>query len=503
MAYHCGKNRFLAVIITAVILVTLMPSVLFVKAGAVVCVIGDTQYSSLGASINAVASGQSATIKIMREYTETVPVKIDGKDILFDLNGFNLSINTGEADDPALWVTNGGSANYTGSGTFRVTGSHGAVRAEGEGSFAAAGYAETTAECANCVLAETEAEITINGDVVCRQAGGVAIYAMTGGDITVNGNIQCFGDNGDGLVIAAKSTATVAGNVTVATDGEGGVGVNANNGGRATITGNIITTETGVTVYGMSPSAVTVDGDVTVNGSGSVGVGEGGYGNVTVTGNVTARGVGAHGVDANSGTVTVGGNVESDDTGAYVNNGGIVKIDGNLTAPTYVVLQGTVKGKTEYNEIVDDYRQYALGGNIVLVKVIAEPLTRQLTFFTDDLTVSAVIADLPAGSYKAYRGDTLLGAAELVGTGCVIKKMDGDTVVELLTVIVMGDVNGDGKVEAKDARAVLRHAVKIALLSGDYLLAGDVVGGDGEPTVDDARKVLRVAAGIALLSPLD
>lgn len=59
---------------------------------------------------------------------------------------------------------------------------------------------------------------------------------------------------------------------------------------------------------------------------------------------------------------------------------------------------------------------------------------------------------------------------------------------------VLGDANGDGKVTAPDATAVLRHAAGKVLLTGKFLLAGDVTG-DGKVTAPDATKILRFAAG--------
>lgn len=56
-----------------------------------------------------------------------------------------------------------------------------------------------------------------------------------------------------------------------------------------------------------------------------------------------------------------------------------------------------------------------------------------------------------------------------------------------------GDVNGDGKVTASDARAILRAAAGLEELQDKQ--AGDV-DGDGRVTAADAREVLRRAAGL-------
>lgn len=58
-----------------------------------------------------------------------------------------------------------------------------------------------------------------------------------------------------------------------------------------------------------------------------------------------------------------------------------------------------------------------------------------------------------------------------------------------------GDVNGDGKVDIDDARAVLRAAVGLEKLDEQQKKAADV-NGDGKITVDDAREILRTATGL-------
>ena len=57
-----------------------------------------------------------------------------------------------------------------------------------------------------------------------------------------------------------------------------------------------------------------------------------------------------------------------------------------------------------------------------------------------------------------------------------------------------GDVNHDLKVGAGDARAILRHAAKIELLTGRTALLTADVDGDGLIRAADARLALRIAA---------
>ena len=61
--------------------------------------------------------------------------------------------------------------------------------------------------------------------------------------------------------------------------------------------------------------------------------------------------------------------------------------------------------------------------------------------------------------------------------------------------ILIGDVNGDGMVNAADAVLIMRHALSLELLEGDALIAADY-NGDGSITTVDALTVLRASLGL-------
>jgi len=60
---------------------------------------------------------------------------------------------------------------------------------------------------------------------------------------------------------------------------------------------------------------------------------------------------------------------------------------------------------------------------------------------------------------------------------------------------VMGDLDGDGKVTAADARLALRAAVGLEILTDDQKKAADL-DGNGKITAADARLILRKAVGL-------
>ena len=76
-------------------------------------------------------------------------------------------------------------------------------------------------------------------------------------------------------------------------------------------------------------------------------------------------------------------------------------------------------------------------------------------------------------------------------------KLCGHTEQEVMTPIAAtpGDANGDGKVNARDARLILRYAA--SLITGDEIdQAAADFNGDGKVNARDARAILRTAAGL-------
>ena len=83
----------------------------------------------------------------------------------------------------------------------------------------------------------------------------------------------------------------------------------------------------------------------------------------------------------------------------------------------------------------------------------------------------------------------------LLATGMKLV-IDGEEVV----LVVLCDVNGDGKCSAKDAREMLRASVELRELNEYEMLAGDLVQ-DGIARARDAQKLLRI--GVELEYPID
>ena len=80
-----------------------------------------------------------------------------------------------------------------------------------------------------------------------------------------------------------------------------------------------------------------------------------------------------------------------------------------------------------------------------------------------------------------------------LGTGMLVRIIDGDAFIKTYTVIVTGDTSGDGKITITDMIAVKAHILKKDMLVGVYETAADVAGqtggGDGKVTITDFIKV--------------
>ncbi len=136
-------------------------------------------------------------------------------------------------------------------------------------------------------------------------------------------------------------------------------------------------------------------------------------------------------------------------------------------------------------------------------------------------TVSALLSGLNESEFVSVLKDNkqITGGA-VVGTGTRVSIMDGNTTVASYSVIVFGDVNGDGQITITDMLAIKAHILKKSTLTGDGATAGDTSGdnaisitdflqikaqilGKGKITQRNAEplRVLAVAAPVSVTDP--
>lgn len=263
--------------------------------------------NTLTDALNAAEDGDVIKLTAAIDYNQGIT--ISGKNIIFDLNGFDLNVNNEEVTETGLEVTNGG-IDLTGSGEFNVAGSVGGVYAD------------------NAAVTVTNA----------ASSGGTAAYADNGGEITVNGNAEGYAMGA--YAVGAGSTVSVSGDATA--DGVGSRGAEASNGGNIIIGGNVQGGYAGAYAHD-TDSIVTVDGNATANGVSGMGDYENSSfatysdgGEIVIGGNASATGNGMANIAAraeNGGSITIDGDAQGKNVGVYANGAGsTIEIKSNVMA---------------------------------------------------------------------------------------------------------------------------------------------------------------------------
>jgi hypothetical protein len=123
---------------------------------------------------------------------------------------------------------------------------------------------------------------------------------------------------------------------------------------------------------------------------------------------------------------------------------------------------------------------------------IADEITKKPAYIS--LTANSIITD--TGEYLSYTGVaksandfldnfrdsyymtvSLYEANTTVGTGASVALEVNNIVIETKTVMVKGDVSGDGQINIADLAEVKKHLLKINVLVGAFQTAGDISGG--------------------------
>ncbi|MBO5870398.1 MAG: dockerin type I repeat-containing protein, partial [Clostridia bacterium] len=214
----------------------------------------------------------------------------------------------------------------------------------------------------------------------------------------------------------------------------------------------------------------------------------------------------------------VAANVSSDDGTAYI--GGIAgdSLDGTVTNCYYAnnIAKGvgngydvTKKCTVEQLKNQDTFKNfdfetvwtmdnevgypYPILKDVDMVEVLVYNIDGDYIFGVRAGTkVSALIDGI--NDCKIYNGENELGDDDLVGTGMVVKLIDGDTVKATYTLIVAGDINGDGKIDSVDYLLIKRSAFGTYTLTEAMNLAGDI-NGDGLIDSVDYLLIKRICFG--------
>jgi uncharacterized repeat protein (TIGR02543 family) len=119
----------------------------------------------------------------------------------------------------------------------------------------------------------------------------------------------------------------------------------------------------------------------------------------------------------------------------------------------------------------------------------ANTISGYLAKINAGLTVANLLAGLqPQDQIHIFSGSTEIPTSALVATGLKANLMAGSSIIQSLTIIVTGDVNGDGKITLTDYILMKSHILETSQLAGAFSKAGDI-NGDSRISLTDYVKM--------------
>jgi uncharacterized repeat protein (TIGR02543 family) len=316
-----------------------------------------TAYRTLDEALAEIQEGETKTIRLLKDIEYRSGIVVRNKIITFDLNGYNLTvINDTEGDIheeiSGLYVYDddvyGDTAvNLVGEGEFNVAGKYGifAEREFGSEVLFPVTVTNATGNGRDAVVAQgaivtVKGDITVNRDEINDGNNYSGVRANDCAEVIVEGDIHANGDwLMDGICAYDFSSVEVKGSIFInGSESAGvneGIGVEAYEESSVTVKGNIsVTGSKSRGVYACEGSIVTVEGNISVMGSESKGVMAECIGEVAVEGNITVSG------DEESIGVLL---IDTEDEPSFVT------INGEITAPRYIIIDSVGKLLSEFN----------------------------------------------------------------------------------------------------------------------------------------------------------
>lgn len=208
-------------------------------------------------------------------------------------------------------------------------------------------------------------------------------------------------------------------------------------------------------------------------------------------------------------TAEVTGNLEnpaliwssSDENVAIVDDDGTVTTTGKGTADITVQIENSIEyAVCKLTVLPDPNAELMLRSNSYLT-MDDYGFIRGFTVYTDEElnhfapTVAEVRGEFANSDLVFVSADgTMLTDDDHIGTGTVIRLMDGDQELDSVTVIISGDLDGNGYITTHDASLILQAVVQKIVLTDLQIAAADV-NGSGSVNNPDASMILRYLVG--------
>lgn len=117
------------------------------------------------------------------------------------------------------------------------------------------------------------------------------------------------------------------------------------------------------------------------------------------------------------------------------------------------------------------------------------------------ITVSEFLKGINEAEYvKLYKDGAQVSDSTKVGTGMELRLIVNEEVIQSLTIIVTGDVNGDGAISLTDMLLLKSHVLKKSTLVGAFALAADT-SGDGAISITDFIQIKAQILGKSNITP--
>lgn len=121
--------------------------------------------------------------------------------------------------------------------------------------------------------------------------------------------------------------------------------------------------------------------------------------------------------------------------------------------------------------------------------------TGDSVFVVPGIAAENLLKNATTGAVLTDKDGKEVASETQLASGMVLVLKDGENVIDAKTIIVFGDVDGDGTVKAADARTALRASVGLETLDNRQLSAADV-DLDASVKASDARLILRASVGL-------
>ena len=236
--------------------------------------------------------------------------------------------------------------------------------------------------------------------------------------------------------------------------------------------------------------AIETDNDVVTKG-----------GTLTVTVSTKNFDFGSQGIDAGTGIIEYSTDVFEELTGSDIqglngwgisyNNGkilcvpsssGYITEEGGLFSITFRVKSDAPMGDTQIaikDFIINDA---ASGQRVETADVTKEISVKSISSNVYKFEGTNIVGIKPGTTVETFKSN-------IIGTGMTMKSG-----TETYTLIISGDLNGDGQITATDLAKIKQHLIELRLLEGAYLEAANV-DGDEEVTITDLSRIRKAMFG--------